>query len=368
VLHVLEALTGGVSRHVVDLARHVKGVRHVVAAPAERVGSVPDRLARGQFAEAGADFHCVEMRRSPVHPRNALSYYQLARLVRRCRPAVIHGHSAIGGALSRSVPAPSGTARVYTPNGLHESRFSLAIERALAPRTDRVIAVSRSEAELLEKHGLGHDDNIVMIPNGVALTTLRNGPVVDLRSVAGVPEGAPLVGSIARLLPQKAPERFVECCRLVATSNAEAYFLLIGDGPLAPDVDRAADCAELRGRFIRVPEVQGVAPSLGQLDVFVLLSRFEGAPYAPMEAAAAGVPVVLSDCVGNVDVLDDPLKHLYAPDGDPRVAAATVTELLGDRELQRRTGEACARRIADVFDLEKIAHQYETLYQQLIAR
>jgi glycosyltransferase involved in cell wall biosynthesis len=362
---VLEALTGGVSRHVVDLARYVKGVQHVVAAPAQRVGSVPDRLARDQLAAAGAEFHCVEMRRSPLHPRNALSYLELARLVRRCQPAIIHGHSAIGGALSRTVPAPAGTARVYTPNGLHDSRFSLTIERALVARTDRVVAVSPSEAEALRKHRLVRDDNVVMIPNGIALGPVQGDAVVDLRAVAGIPANAPIVASIARLLPQKAPERFVECCRLVARDNADAYFLLIGDGPLAPRVDQAADCDELRGRFVRVSEVQGVAPSLGQLDVFVLLSRFEGAPYAPMEAASAGVPVVLSDCVGNVDVLDESLGYLVAPDADPVTAAATVTKLLSDPDFHRRTGEACARRIADAFDIEKIALTYTELYREL---
>jgi glycosyltransferase involved in cell wall biosynthesis len=362
---VLEALTGGVSRHVVDLARYVKGVEHVVAAPAQRVGSVPDRLAREQLAAAGAQFHCVEMRRSPVHPRNALSYVELARLVRRCRPEIIHGHSAIGGALSRTVPAPGGAARVYTPNGLHDTRFSLAVERALVARTDRVVAVSPSEAEALKRHRLVHGDNLAMIPNGIALASAPDESAVNLRELAGIPDGAPLVGSIARLLPQKAPERFVECCRLVARENAEVFFLLIGDGPLAPEVDRAASHGELRRRFVRVSEVQGVAPSLAQLDVFVLLSRFEGAPYAPMEAASAGVPVVLSDCVGNVDVLDESLRYLIAPDGNPRVAATTVTNLLNDRDFHRQAGEACARRIATAFDIEKIALEYESLYREL---
>ena len=337
----------------------------MVAAPAQRVGYVPDRLARGQLAAAGAEFHCVEMRRSPLHPRNAISYLELARLVRRCRPAIIHGHSAIGGALARTVPAPAGTVRIYTPNGLHDSRFSLTIERALVARTDRVVAVSPSEADALRRHRLVRDDNLVMIPNGIALGPAPDDAVVDLRAVAGIPAKAPVVASIARLLPQKAPERFVECCRLVARDNAEAHFLLIGDGPFAPRVDRAADCDELRGRFVRVSEVQGVAPSLGQLDVFVLLSRFEGAPYTPMEAASAGVPVVLSDCVGNVDVLDESLAYLVAPDGDPGTAAATVTKLLGDPEFHRTTGEACARRIADAFDIEKIALTYTELYREL---
>jgi glycosyltransferase involved in cell wall biosynthesis len=363
VLHVLEALTAGVSRHVVDLAGHVDGVRHVVAAPAHRVGSVPDRLARAQLAEAGAEFHRVEMRRSPLHVRNASSYVQLAWLVRRCRPAILHGHSAIGGTLIRLVPAPTGTVRVYTPHGLHESRFALAVERRLADRSDRVVAVSASEAALLKRHGIARDDNLVVIPNGVAAPA--GGTVVDLRERAGIAPDAPLVGCVARLLPQKAPERFVECARLIAKADERAHFLLIGDGPLAAEVDRQADCAELRGRFVRLREVQGVAPSLGQLDVFVLLSRFEGAPYTPLEAAVAGTPVVLSDCVGNADVLGVDLASLVVRDGDPAAAAAVVTQLLADDVVRRQTGEACARHVRQAFGVETMGTHYRDLYLQL---
>src|SRR5580698_9596955 len=90
VLHVLEALTGGTSRHVVDVVRATGGVNHVVATPRRRIGSIDDQFALEDLRRAGATVHHVEMRRTPWHVRNLASYLQLASLVRRYRPEVIH--------------------------------------------------------------------------------------------------------------------------------------------------------------------------------------------------------------------------------------------------------------------------------------
>lgn len=365
VLHVLEALAGGTSRHLVDLVRHTPSVRHVVAVPRRRVGAVPDDLALPALAAAGADVRLVEMRRRPFHPRNGLAYLQLTRLVRELRPDIIHGHSAIGGALARAVPAPPGTPRIYTPNGLNQSRVAVVTERALASRTTRLVAVSRSEERLLQDLELCSAERSVFIRNCLALPE-TTAPAPDLRTLAGFPPHVPVVGSVARLLPQKAPERFVQCARMIAQQNSDARFLLIGDGPLAAQVDREAARPELAGRFVRLREVQGVARSLGQLDVFVLLSRFEGGPYSPLEAMAAGTPAVLSDAVGNVDTLQEcGVSELLVRDGDPAQAADVVLRLLNDSRMRNSLGETVSQRVIAAFDIHAMGREYMRLYAEL---
>lgn len=366
VLHVLEALAGGTSRHLVDLVRHTNGVRHAVAVPDHRVGAVPDHLALPALEQAGASIHIVEMRRMPLHPVNWRAAAQLTRLVRSLRPDIIHGHSAIGGALARMVLAGKHVRRVYTPNGLNQNRHALRVERRLVGRTDRVVAVSPSEGKLLREVGLADDALLTVIPNAVEVN--QPGTDVDLRAMLGLAPDALLVGTVARLLPQKAPERFVECCRLVARQRADVHFLLIGDGPLAPEIDALAAAPELSGRFTRIAELQGAAPSLPQLDVFVSLSRFEGGPYAPLEAMRGGTPPVLSDAVGNIDALGDDQSGLLVPGGDPRRAAEIVLHLL-DNELYRELMSLTAKsRIVEQFDVRAMGRTYTRLYTELAAR
>jgi glycosyltransferase involved in cell wall biosynthesis len=333
--------------------------------PDHRVGAVPDRLALPALEQAGAAVHIVEMRRMPLHLMNWRAAAQLTQLVRGLRPAVIHGHSAIGGALARTVPAGKQVRRVYTPNGLNQNPHVLRIERRLLQRTDRVVAVSASEGQLMREVGIADDTRLTVIPNAIELNQPSSD--IDLRAMLGLAPDTLLVGTLARLLPQKAPERFVECCRLVARQRPDVHFLLIGDGPLAPQVDALAAAPELSSRFTRIAELQGAAPALPQLDVFVLLSRFEGGPYAPMEAMRGGTPPVLSDAVGNVDVLGDDLSDLLVPDGEPARAAEIVLHLL-DNELYRELMSLTAKsRVVEEFDVRAMGRNYTRFYTELVA-
>jgi glycosyltransferase involved in cell wall biosynthesis len=366
VLHVLEALEGGTSRHITDLVRHAHGVRHVVAVPSQRIGGITDQLAVAAMTHAGAEVHLVEMRRAPLHPRNVKSLVDLVLITRDVRPDVVHAHSSIAGVLARVMPLAGDVARVYTPHALAQSRIALTVERRLSHRTDQVVAVSESESALLQQLGVATTSQLVTIPNGVDTEALNAPGQTSLRQLAGFAADVELVGSLGRLLPQKAPERFMECIRVVARARSETRFIWIGDGPLASVVDSLAACPELDSRFVRLPEVQGAAPLLSQLDVFMLLSRFEGAPYSPLEAMAGGTPAVLSDVVGNTDVLTDGgLAELLVPDGDPTRAADIVLQLLENPDLAQGLAARARSHVQQRFEVRQMGQAYTALYQRL---
>src|SRR5438105_1558639 len=121
VLHVLEAIETGVARHLRNLVRNVDA-EHTVVLPSGRVGGTTDTAAFGEMEAAGARLERVEMRRSPVSPVTLAAVPRIRRIIRAIRPDVVHGHSAIGGAVARLAATGTGAARVYTPHGLHPAR------------------------------------------------------------------------------------------------------------------------------------------------------------------------------------------------------------------------------------------------------
>ena len=367
VLHVLEALEGGTARHVVDVVRHVEHFEHHVAVPSVRVGGLTDRDAPQRMRDAGATVHVVEMRRTPVTVRNARALLELRRLVRSLDARIVHGHSSIGGVLARGAAWSTRRPCVYTPNGIATGRGPLAVERALARVTARIIAVSPSEARLLEQRHIASGDRVQVIPNGIELEPPRLGPPVDLRERLGLAPGAPLVGTVARLVPQKAPERFVALAAAVHRRDATAHFVLIGDGPLRADVDRRVAAGAVGSHFHRVAELPGAAAALGELDVFVLASRFEGGPYAPLEAMRAGVPVVLTDVVGNRDVVETGRSGFLVPEDDTEAMAHVVHDLLADRAHRDAVGEAGRARVRERFDVVSTGRALAAVYGSLVA-
>lgn len=364
VLHVLEAVSSGCATHLCDLVASIRDVDHVVAVPTGQAGGRADEVAIAALREAGAEVTLIDMRRTPTHPDNLVALFRLVKLIRFVKPDVIHGHSSVGGALARvaAVAAPK-TPTVWTPNGVLTSRGVLTIERALARITTATIAVSRSEAELICRNGLDKSDELLVIPNGIDLDHVPDPR--PMRDTLRVPADAPLVGTVLRLAAQKAPLDFIDACQRISEIRPDTHFVLVGDGPLQDEVDARLTAWDHGGRFHRVPYLPDVSGLLGSCDVFMLLSRYEGGPYAPLEAMRAGVPVVLTNVVGNRDVVEDGVTgHLVAP-GDAAAAADAVIHLLDSAEDRSLMAKAAYMRLYRLFDREIMGDAHSELYHRL---
>jgi glycosyltransferase involved in cell wall biosynthesis len=366
VLHVVEAIEGGLARHVAQVVHHVPGVHHVVL-PRSRVGGFTDAAAVAVMEAAGAHLHLTPMRRSPANIRNTLAVERVRGLIGDLRPHAVHGHSSIGGAVARLAAAGTGTPRLYTPNGLLRSRAALAAERFLGRLTEAFVAVSETEGRLAGRFGLAAPERIAVIPNGIELAD-PGPPVVDIRARLGIDEATPVVGTIARLAPQKAPEVFIRSCALVATAVPDARFVLVGEGPLAGLVEAEIAAAGLDERLLQLRGLHGAATLLCQFDVFVLASRYEGGPYAPLEAMRAGTPVVLTEVTGSCDTIEHGRSGLFVPPDDPEALAAAVCVLLADAPLRRRLAAAGRARLEDRFDVRVLAGALAQLYETVSSR
>jgi glycosyltransferase involved in cell wall biosynthesis len=366
ILHVLEALEGGTSRHLRYLVRHVDA-DHIVVVPPERVGGLTDTSAFDELEAAGGEVHVVPMRRTPFSAHNATALAHIRQLIRARRPAVVHGHSSIGGALARTAAMRTGTPCVYTPNGLFPWLTTMAIERALGRATDVLIASSQSEALLVQQLRLVPPSRLAVVPNAIEMDDAPPAPF-DVREKLAVGPSTPIVGNVARLAPQKAPEVFIRACGLVADRHPDACFVLVGDGPQIDMVEQEIRQAGISSRFLLLRDCYEGPSLMRQFDVFALTSRYEaGAAFAPMEAMRAGAAVVLTDVVGNRDAVDNGLSGLIVPPEDEHAAADAISRLLADDELRRTMAVAAKQRLAERYDVEVVAGQLLEVYRRVAA-
>jgi glycosyltransferase involved in cell wall biosynthesis len=366
VLHVLEALEGGTARHLCDIATHAVGADHLVVIPERRVGGLTDETARARLEAAGAEVHLLDLRRTPWSPANLRALVRLRGLVRRLAPDVVHAHSSIGGLLARLAADGRRPPVVYTANGITSARAGVVVERALRRRTTAFVATSDSEAEHAAQLGITRGIRTVVIPNGIEPDPPPS--PLDLRTELGIPADAPLVGSISRLVPQKAPVDLVAAARAVVDAVPEAHVVLIGDGELRAEYEAAVDAAGLRDRLHRIASLPGAAGVLDQLDVFLLASVFEGGPYAPLEAMRAGTAVVLTDVVGSRDAVEDGTSGVLVPPARPDLLGGAVVELLRDPARRDRLGAAGRARVAERFDVRAAGAALDRLYAELAER
>jgi glycosyltransferase involved in cell wall biosynthesis len=117
---------------------------------------------------------------------------------------------------------------------------------------------------------------------------------------------------------------------------------------------RRLDDVSWRDEYVLDRDVVGTYLSAG--DVFVLPSRQEGFPVAPVEAMAAGLPVVAADAPGVRSVVGEGAGAggVVVPRQDPDALARALVRFLGDREHARAVGAAARRRAESTFSLEAV--------------
>jgi glycosyltransferase involved in cell wall biosynthesis len=144
-----------------------------------------------------------------------------------------------------------------------------------------------------------------------------------------------------------------------------AHFVIVGDGPMRAAVDAAVagscivDHASVTGVRSDVDDL------MGELDVFVLTSLWEGLPLAMIEAMAAGVPIVASRVDGVSEAVTDGVEGFLVPPKDAEGFADRIRALLADEDLRKRMGRAALERSA-AFDIPTMIRRHDELYRRLL--
>jgi glycosyltransferase involved in cell wall biosynthesis len=166
----------------------------------------------------------------------------------------------------------------------------------------------------------------------------------ELRSSLGVGAEDVVVLSVARLVPEKGLDVLLQT--VAAAGDARLVLVVAGDGPERARLERGAREREVRLVLVGDVDWDRVAELYVAADVFALLSDREPWAVVVNEAAACGLPLVLSDRVGAAhDLLRDGENGTLVPAGDVQAAAAALRKLAGDPELRRAQG-ARSRELA----------------------
>jgi len=365
VLHVLEATLGGTGRHVLDLLR---GLALKPEYPIELHLAFATRRSDQRFinglpglAEAGVHCFRCDMRRGIHPPSDMACLAQISRYAHRHGIQLVHGHSAKGGYLARLASGLLPRVRsVYTP---HSSPFRMGVMyhgleiAAGALLTDRVIAVSASErAELIQSHAAA-PWRIRVIPNGLPEGSVDAQPV----SKNGI-----VVGTLGRLTAQKSPLRFLDIAQRVVRQDPRIKFLWVGDGELRSQWQSWVREHNLEDNVQLGGWREDVETALAGMDIFLIVSDYEGAPYALLEAMRARLPCIVTDVPGSRDIVTHDLTGFIVPKEDRSQQVSRILALADDAALRHRFGEAGWNRWKHTYSLEHMVEATYEVYAELV--
>jgi glycosyltransferase involved in cell wall biosynthesis len=187
-----------------------------------------------------------------------------------------------------------------------------------------------------------------------------------LRGDAGLALDDVAVLSVARLSPEKGLDTLVRA--VAAAGDPRLILLLAGSGPERERLRDLADRLGVRLLLLRDLPWERIAERYVLADVFALLSRHEPWGVVVNEAAACGLPLVLSDRVGAAyDLLEDGRNGVLVPADDVEAAAAAIRGLAADPERRRRAG-AASRELVRAWGYEPSIENVVDVVRRVAAR
>lgn len=326
VLLVVEPGVDGVFRYVESLARFLIRqplVEVNLAYSSKRGCAALDQLV-ADLQDQGARTLDLRVSNSPG-PADISALMRLWQFIKLVKPDVIHAHSSKAGALARSLAFAGVHARYfYTPHAYFQMNGPKSRKRWLFHTIERVfgrvgtsINISASEAVFARDELHIPKERQALVPQGVSGDRFRppDNPEEkrSLRARFKLPEEGLVLGTVARFSQQKDPVTLYRALAIALEKLPQLHFAHLGQGDLVPEVDALTQTwpSSLRDRIHRHPSHNQPEEFYRALDGFTLVSLYEGFALAGLEAAMTNLPLIISDCPGNVDLDHHGFNRLY---------------------------------------------------------
>lgn len=168
------------------------------------------------------------------------------------------------------------------------------------------------------------------------------------------------VVTVGKLGPQKNHAMLIEAFSMIASKYPDQKLLIYGAGEYEEMLRQQIQNLGLEDRVLLKGRTENVQDVLATAKIFSLPSDYEGMPNALMEALAAGVPSVSTDCPcgGPRTLIQDGENGLLVPVGDAKAMADAMDRLLGDAIAAERMGLK-AKQSAELYHPEKIFCEWE---------
>lgn len=291
------------------------------------------------------------------------AYQEIIAHLKKQRPDIVHLHSSKAGILGRLASKKLEIPCVFTAHGwaftegVSKPKRLLykMIEKTIAPYANKIITVSEYDRELALQNGVGTEEQLIAIHNGVKNSTIPIQPKQDEKPCRLV--------MVARFDQPKNQAILLEA--LSRLSDLNWHLDLIGDGPNLQNCKNLARKLGLENNINFEGRSNEVEKFLSLSDIFVLTSNWEGFPLSILEAMRIGLPVIASDVGGVKEAVISGLTGYTVPRDDLDGLIQKLRELITKPSTRKKMGQEALNRYLEHFTFEEMIRKTNDVYNKL---
>jgi glycosyltransferase involved in cell wall biosynthesis len=303
-------------------------------------------------------------------PRNEIDLaaaWRLSRLLKHLRPDVVHAHDPHAVAMAAtalSIAAPSPRPPLVASRRIEYRVARHSFSRWKYSQVDCFLAISRAVRNRLVHDGI-RPPRVAVVHEGVDVERIVNTQPASVHAALFLPAGAPVVGNVGALVPQKAQHMLIDAAAQVVRQVPDARLVILGEGELRPALEQQIKHLHLERHVFLAGFRPDVVELMKDFDVFALSSIYEGMCTSLVDAMAAQKPAVATSVGGVPEVLADGGTGFLVPPHDAPAMARRIVQLLKDAELRRRMGDAGLERARRLFTVERMVRETMAVYERL---
>lgn len=286
---------------------------------------------------------------------------------------IIHTHHPHSGFYGKLISKRIGTPVVQTEHNDHSGytrrgRIANGVTNLL---TDSIVCVSESVGESFAawENSVLRDENISVIYNGIDTDRLSSAKesMWSIHDVVDVNDNATIVGSAGMLTEQKGQDRLIEAVDRANVESEQPIELVIsGDGNRREQLESQIEHAEYSDRLHLLgflEDREQVYKMMQEIDIYVMVSRWEGFCVAVLEAMAFKNPCILSDIEVFREVYDD--AALFCKADNTSSLTDKLLHLI-EQPSKYQMYEKRSKNMPKLYNIEDTATKYTTVYKSIV--
>jgi glycosyltransferase EpsD len=321
----------------------------------------------------------VDFQRTPLSRGNWKSLKKIKKIVLQNNYKIVHTHTPVASFITRLACSRIPHVKLlYTAHGFHFYKGApmknwliyYTIEKLASKWTDIIITLNNEDYSNSQR--LKKKNAHTFIVNGVGVSLSKFLPQTQLlkrqyREKYNFEKNDFILIYVAELNYNKHQDLLIETVNCLKNKISNLKLLLVGTGDLLEQYKQQVNKLGLEDFVYFLGFRKDVNNLMMISDVAVSASRREGLPVNIMEAMATGLPLVVSDCRGNKDLVNHKQNGLIVVEDTPEAFASHIYEIYNSKRL-RETFSKKNIELINQYNQESVLKSIEVIYKKIITK